>query len=243
MVKKFRPILDDLEQSLSKELSEPVSINLQVLSTYEKGIAAIANGEVDFSRLGPASYVETTSFDPGTKLLAMESKRGSKRFNGVICVSDLSPIQSVTQLKGKRFAFGNELSTIGRYLSQQYLLDHGIRASDLASYRYLGRHDRVGYAVANGEFDAGALKESTFRKLKKNGVSLRSIASFQNITKPWIARSGLDDRIENALRRALLSYKNPHGLEALGKDGFVAGSHQDYLPIIAAVRNNSEFFK
>jgi len=243
MVKKFKPILNDLEEIMSRELDEPVSIRMQISSSYENGIQAIASGKVDFARLGPASYVEVVKLDPAVRLLAMESKKGSKRFNGVICASGLNQIQSVNDLKGKRFAFGDEKSTIGRYLSQQYLLQHGIKAADLGSYEYLGRHDRVGYAVAAGEFDAGALKESTFKKLLKKGVVLRPIATFQNVTKPWVARSGLRERVFSALRLALLEYNDPGGLKALGKDGFVAGSHEDYIPIIAAVRNNPEFFE
>lgn len=243
MVKKFKPILKDLERIVSRELDEPVSIRMQVSSSYEKGTQAIASGEVDFARLGPASYVSALKLDSAVRLLAMESKKGSKRFNGVICASGSSQVQSVKELKGKRFAFGDEKSTIGRYLSQQYLLQHGITAADLDSYDYLGRHDRVGYAVAAGEFDAGALKESTYKKLLNKGVVLRPIATFQNVTKPWVARSGMSERVFSALRLALLEYKNPEGLKALGKDGFVVGSHEDYLPIVAAVRNNPEFFK
>ena len=243
MVKKFKPILNDLERIMSRELDEPVSIRMQVSNSYENGTQAIASGKVDFSRLGPASYVSAVKLDPAIRLVAMESKNGSKRFNGVICASGLNQIQSVSELKGKRFAFGDEKSTIGRYLSQQYLLQHGITAADLDSYDYLGRHDRVGYAVAAGEFDAGALKESTYKKLLNKGVVLRPIATFQNVTKPWVARSGMSERVFSALRLALLEYKNPEGLKALGKDGFVVGSHEDYLPIVAAVRNNPEFFK
>ncbi len=243
MLKKFKPILRDLQQTMTRELGEPVSIKIQVSSSYEKGIQAIASGKVDFARLGPASYVSVTTLDPAVRLMATESNKGSKRFNGVICASASSQIQSVSELKGKRFAFGNEQSTIGRYLSQQYLLQHGIKAADLGYFEYLGRHDRVGYAIAVGKFDAGALKESTYKKLLKKGVALRPIATFENVTKPWVARSGLSERIFSTLRRALLEYKNPEGLKALGKDGFVVGSHEDYLPIIAAVRNNPEFFK
>lgn len=243
MVRKFKPILGDLERLMSKALDEPVSIRMQVSSSYENGIEAIATGEVDFARLGPASYVELVNLDADVRLLAMESKKGSKRFNGVICASGASQIQSVSELKGKRFAFGDEKSTIGRYLSQQYLLQHGITADDLDHYEYLGRHDRVGYAVASGKFDAGALKESTYKKLVKKGVSLRAIASFQNVTKPWVARSGMSERVFSALRLALLEYDNPEGLKALGKDGFVAGSAEDYAPIVSAVVNNPEFFE
>jgi len=243
MVKKLNPIIDDLERVLSRVLDEPVSIRMQISSTYEGGIQAIASRKVDFARLGPASYVKVVKLDPAVRLLAMESNKGTKRFNGMICVSGSSKIQSVDELKGKRFAFGDERSTIGRYLSQQYLVQHGISAADLKSYEYLGRHDRVGYAIAAGEFDAGALKESTFKELLQKGVVLRPIGTFQNVTKPWVARSGLSERIFSALRLALLEYKNPAGLKVLGKDGFVVGSHEDYMPIITAVRNNPEFFK
>ncbi len=243
MIRKFNPLLNDLERILSRKLNEPVSIRIQVSKTYEKGIQAIARGEVDFTRLGPASYVEAVKLNSDIRLLAMESKQGSKRFNGVICTAGSSRIHSVKELKGKRFAFGDNMSTIGRYLSQQFLLRHGITASDLQSYEYLGRHDRVGHAVASGQYDAGALKESTFKKLKRDGIALRSIATFENVTKPWIARSGLSERVFSALRVALLEYKDPSGLKALGKDGFVIGSYADYRPIVAAVRTNPKFFE
>ena len=243
MVKKLSPIVHDLERILSKKLDEPVSIRMQISSTYEKGIQAIASGVVDFARLGPASYVSVMELDSAVRLLAMESNKGSKSFNGIICVSGSSEIRSVNELKGKRFAFGDDKSTIGRYLSQQYLMQHSISATDLDSYEYLGRHDRVGYAVAAGKFDAGALKESTLRELLQKGVILRSIGTFPNVTKPWVARSGLSERIFSALRLTLLEYKNPVSLKALGKDGFIMGSYEDYTSIIAAVRDNPEFFK
>ena len=69
----------------------------------------------------------------------MESKKGQKTFNGVICIHKTSSIKKVSELAGKRFAFGNELSTIGRYLSQLYLLNNGVKASDLGYYEYLGK--------------------------------------------------------------------------------------------------------
>jgi len=62
-------------------------------------------------------------------------------------------------------------------------------AKDLASYDYLGRHDKVGAAVAAGKYEAGALKESTFKKQIKKGKPLRELARFPNVTKLWIASS------------------------------------------------------
>jgi len=172
----------------------------------------------------------------------METKKGKKRFKGVICVQKDSPINNIYELKGKRFAFGNEHSTIGRYLAQKYLVKHGIKAHDLAAHNYLGRHDKVGYAVAKGQFDAGALKESTFKKLVQKGQPLRVIASFDNVTKPWVAREGLDQKTQDALQRTLLSIKDKKILQALKKDGFATTSIEDYQIIKHAIKTNEEFF-
>lgn len=243
MVLKFRPVLNALTKSLEEKLGQPVKIRLQVSSGYAKGVEDLANGRVDFSRFGPASYIRAKKLNPGVQILAIESKSGQKIFNGVICVRTDSAIQSISDLKGKRFAFGNRQSTIGRYLSQNYLYERGIRAKDLGAFDYLGRHDKVGAAVASGKYDAGALKESTFKKLVKKGAPLRSIASFPNVTKPWIARKGLPENIFVALRESLLSLDDPAALKALKKNGFLAGNDGDYTVIRKAINKNSLFFK
>lgn len=242
MVQKFRPVLNALTESLQKKLGQPVKIRLQVASGYSKGVEDLVNGRVDFARFGPASYIHAKKLNPGITILAIESKKGRKVFNGVICVRDDSAIRSIADLKGKRFAFGNKRSTIGRYLSQNYLYARGVHAKDLEAFEYLGRHDKVGAAVASGKYDAGALKESTFRKLIKKGAPLRSIATFTNVTKPWIARSGLPNEIFIALRDALISLDNPAALKALRKDGFLPGNDSDYVSIRRAINKNPLFF-
>lgn len=243
MVKQFRPVLNALETGLSRLLDEPVIINLQVASSYKKGVAALVKGEVDFARFGPASYVNAKKQDPGISIIAIESKNGSKIFNGIICVRTDSAITRIEDLKGKSFAFGDSQSTIGRYLAQAYLNQNGITANELSAYEYLGRHDRVGSAVAAGKFDAGALKEGTFKKLVKKGAQLRAITVFPNVTKPWISRSALPPGIFKALQKTLLALKDPAALKALRKDGFLAGSDEDYDRIRRAIENNPEFFE
>jgi phosphonate transport system substrate-binding protein len=243
MVKSFRPILNAIETSLANRLGEPVKIRMQVANSYEKGIDELVTGAVDFARFGPASYITARENNPDIRILAIESKKGRKEFNGVICVANDSLLQDMEDLKGKRFAFGNEHSTIGRYLSQLYMQEHGIRADDLMAYEYLGRHDTVGAAVAAGQFDAGALKESTYKKMADKGLSLRAIATFKNVTKPWIARSEMPDRVYENLQVVLLEMDDPDALGALKKDGFLAGTDADYAIIRTAIQQNQKFFE
>lgn len=242
VVKKFKPILRLLERSVGDRLGHTVKIKLQVASSYAIGISDISSGKVDFSRLGPASYIEAKKQQAGIQMLALEAINGKKMFKGVICVGAQSSIRHAVDLKGKRFAFGDKSSTIGRYLAQQYLFEQGLRASNFSHFDYLNRHDKVGAAVALGQYDAGALKQGTYQRLVKNGAELRILATFTNVTKPWIARAGLEDKIVTALRASLLEIDDPIALKALGKDGFVEGSDGDYAIIRNAIDQNSRFF-
>ncbi|MDH3598061.1 MAG: PhnD/SsuA/transferrin family substrate-binding protein [Candidatus Tectomicrobia bacterium] len=241
MVKKLRPLLNALETDLSQRLGEPVTIRMQAARDYAQGLQDLVTGKVDMARLGPASYVRAKAANPQIRILAMENHRGGKTFHGVICVHADSAIHQVRDLKGKRFAFGNAHSTFGRYLSQQYLLDHGLTASDLAGFAFLGRHDKVGEAVGAGGFDAGALKENTFDKLVRQGVPLRALAKLPIVTRPWVARSGFPEPLYRAVQDALLQLKAPKALKALKKDGFLLGRDADYDGIRASMARAAVF--
>lgn len=241
MVTKFKPLLQELERKMSLHLQDNIVIRLQVYATYEKGIDAIATGAVDFMRLGPASYVFAKEKQPALSILAVENHKGKKTFKGIICTHQDSALWSLTDLKGKSFAFGSMKSTIGRYLSQNHMMSQGIYARDLADFSYLGRHDKVGMAVSSKKYDAGALKEGTFNKLVAKGHRLRKIADFDNVTKPWVSRKGLALKIHTALQASLLDLTNAAILKAYGKQGFLPGTDQDYEIIRQAIDHNAHF--
>lgn len=234
MLRMFRPVLVELERLLSAELEAPVTIRLDVFKTYDEGLDAICRGRVDFFRLGPASYVLAKRKSPDLELLAMELVDGKKAFHGVILVRKESRFQTLHELRGATFAFGDESSTIGRYLSQLELLNAGIRGRDLARYEYLGRHDKVVNAVAVGDFEAGAAKESTFQKLNREG-ELRVLHRFENVTKPWIARAGLPPKQRLSIGRAILRLTDEKALATLKVSGFTASKDEDYATVREAM--------
>ncbi|MCP4490193.1 MAG: PhnD/SsuA/transferrin family substrate-binding protein [Gammaproteobacteria bacterium] len=243
MVKMFRPILNILEQEMTKTTGDNVKISLHVAKNYDQGINDLVSGKIDFARMGPASFITSKKLNPDLQLLAMESKKGKKVFYGIICVQDQSPITDISQLKGHSFAFGSKRSTIGRYLSQHLLSQQGIFAKDLKTYDYLGRHDRVGTSVGAGQYDAGALKESTFKKLKAKGTNIREIFKFPNVTKPWIANSNMNKDLFLALKQSLLELTDKNALKGLKKQGFLPATDSDYNIIRESMANNAAFFK
>lgn len=243
LIKKFRPVINLMEQRLTQELTQRVSIKFIMAPTYAQGINLLAKGEIDFMRMGPASYILAHKQNPAIEILAAESNKGKKTFKGIICVKEDSSIQTIQDLRGHSFAFGDEHSTIGRYLSQRFLVEKAIHAKDLAKYKYFDSHDKVGAIVGLGVFDAGALKAGTYKKLLHKGVKLRKLAEFDNVTKPWVARAGLEPTIVAALKTVILNIKDHKALKKLKKDGFLHATHNDYKLIQIAIETNAEFFK
>ena len=240
MYRKFMPVLEALAEPLQQQLGRPVDIHLTIFKDYEDGIDALATGRVDFVRFGPASYILAHERNEDVTLLAMELRKGRKRFNGLIVARTDSGIRRLSDLAGKRFAFGDAHSTIGRYLAQAELLDAGLAADDLASYEYLGRHDLVAKAVIDGTHDAGALKESTYRKMCLP-EEIIVVKAYENVTKPWVAREGLDERIRAAITAALLEVEESAVLEELGCTGFAETDEQDYAFIDLRMKQAHSF--
>jgi phosphonate transport system substrate-binding protein len=152
-------------------------------------------------------------------------KNGSKRFKGMIVVRKDSDIKELSDLKGCKIAFVDENSTIGYHFFRAEMADAGIHEDDLAGSNYLGSHTKVAEAVVAGDYDAGAVKESTYDEYKEH---LRVIKEFDNVTKPLIAREGLPQEVISALKSALLGLKDREVLKESKISGFAETSDSEY---------------
>jgi phosphonate transport system substrate-binding protein len=241
--KQFVPLLEHLEQSIEDLLGQPVGIEINIYKTYDQGLAAIVRGDVDFARVGPASFILAQRTNKEVGLLAQELKKGAKTFKGVIVVRTDSNLHTLLDLKDRTFAFGDPNSTIGRYLAQAELLQAGIHAGDLKSFEFLGRHDLVASRVRIGDFDAGSIKISTFAKANSN-KELRVIHAFDNATKPWIHRGGLEPRVRNAMSKALIDLKDSQILASFKVSGFTRATPKDFEGIgVSMKRAEVDFAK
>jgi phosphonate transport system substrate-binding protein len=170
----------------------------------------------------------------------MEADNGEKRFQGLIIVPKNSPIHSLADLKGKRFAFGDQNSTIGRYLAQAELAKAGLRWNDFAKCQYLGRHDTVASAVLMGDFDAGSVNVKAFESANTKS-ELRALITFENVTQPWVARAGLDPAVIAALQKSLMSIKDPAIVRELKFSGFLPTSDTEYQFVRDGMKQAEEF--
>ena len=73
MYKKLTPVLEYLQEDLEKRVGRPVDIHLSIFKSYDEGIAALVNGDIDFVRFGPASYI-TAKLSPIFQTLPLRTK-------------------------------------------------------------------------------------------------------------------------------------------------------------------------
>jgi phosphonate transport system substrate-binding protein len=236
----MEPIRAAIERGLNAT-GNRYRVEMRIFNTYGEAVDAAVSGTADFSRLGPASYVRAKSRQPGLLLLARESIGRSGQLNGYIFVSEQSPIRDIKDLRGRRFAFGEEHSTTGRYLAQAALVDAGIRARDLAEYKYLGRHDKVAFAVGAESFDAGAANEITLRKYREE-KRLRPIFFLSGPAHAWVGRRDLPDARKEELRQALFALQ-PAELERIGRDAILSAADSDFDAVRSAMKKSERFFE
>ena len=228
LLNRFAPLARYLENRIGHPVQVVVSAN------YGVHINHVGTGEADIAYLGPAPYVELVRRYGPQNILARQSVNGRPTFTGKIVTRADSTITSIQDLRGKRMAFGDPVSTMSHLVPHYYMLLHaGVSSADLAAYEFLGNHDDVALGVLMGAFDAGALKEAVADKYRDQG--LVTLAKTPRISEHlFVARSGLNQGVQNALREALLSlHEAPEGPQVLGRikngmDAFVPAVDSDY---------------
>lgn len=223
MHKRLKP----LAQYLSKRLNRPVSMKLS--PNMGAAIKEVADKKVDLAYLTPVAYLKAHKRG-GARLVAKTVTNGKASFQLMIVVKQDSPIKSVEDLKGKRFAFGDKRALLQRAA----VVGTGIKLEDFSEYEFIGHYDNIARAVVNGDFDAGILKDTM--ALQWEGKGLRILAASPDLPPYNIsARGDIDDNTLAELQKAFLELdpKNPEHMEVIKAvdkkyDGFAATSDAEY---------------
>jgi phosphonate transport system substrate-binding protein len=166
LVKRFSPLSEYLAGQLDAEL------HFRIASNYQDQIDAIASHKVDIAFVGPAVYVKLVEEHGKWPLAARLSFSGSNLLRGVIVTRQDSGIKRLSDLKGKRFAFGDPHSTLSSRVPKAMLASRGVSIDDLKEHAYLRNHENVALGVLLGRYDAGGVKEETFNKYSSRGLGV-----------------------------------------------------------------------
>lgn len=185
---------EQLAKHLGSALKKKVS--LVILKDYESMIKRTKAGEVDIGFYGPAPYVKVKETCPGLRYLATSiwKTTGKLSYYSYLITRKGSGLLSLGSLKGKSFAFGSKESTAGYKYPRAWMEENGIDPEKyFSSVRFLGSHNNVLDAVANGEVDAGTVSPGPLKKkIMKYGNVFNRLRKFGPIPASVVAA---DDKI------------------------------------------------
>jgi len=141
-------------ERLARELEKRTGYTIEVTVpvSYAAVIEAMGAGRVDVAWFAPLSYVLANS-KYGAKVLLITERDGHTDYTGIILARKDSGIRRIEDLKGRRFAFGDPLSTSGTLYPKQLLKAHGIDQDTDITPIFAGGHDKAIIALYNGQVD------------------------------------------------------------------------------------------
>jgi phosphonate transport system substrate-binding protein len=238
VMQNAQPIVDILQKQLGLE------IQAFVAADYTGVVEALRVNKLDIAFLTPASYVLAKN-EANVRVILKSERKGIPSYYAAIITRADSGIKTLDDLRGKRFAFGDALSTTGNIFPRKMFKERGIDPTrDFKQILYSGGHDATVLAVLNGKVDAGATyanspdsQDSAWMRYLKNPQDvkkIRAIAFSEPIPADNLVINGnLDERIARRVEESFLELsRDPKGKQMMRDlyqiDGFVPATDRDY---------------
>jgi phosphate/phosphite/phosphonate ABC transporter binding protein len=238
MYRRFTPLTDYLSTLLGKRVELSISMD------FKQTLNNLEDGTTDLAFLTPTTYIEARRRF-GAVLLVKALRRGVPYTHAAIVTRQGSGIKRVEDVVGKRFVFGDQMSTSSYLIPRQMLADADIALEDLKEYAFLGHHDDVARAVLGGEYDAGGLRESTAKKFEDLGLQVIK-TSFDIPEFNICASKNVNEALMGRIKEALIALnstdkRHAHLLSLIDQDytGFVKAADSDYDVIRKAMEGVS----
>ena len=173
---------EELDSLLASEYD--FYIKSSVATSYAASIEALCAGKADAVWLATLAYV--LAHDKcDAEVIIMSIRRGSPTYNGQILVAADSDIETVADLKGKKFAFTDPVSTSGYLYPVGLLKANGVDPdSDLAQAVFAGNHNAAALALYNGSVDAAATYIDVRDQLEENFPDIKEKTRVLTTTDP-----------------------------------------------------------
>jgi phosphonate transport system substrate-binding protein len=145
----YRPLADYLAKKLGRE------VKLFTVDTWEGLAKSLANGETDIALMGPWGYV-LAHHTADAQVIATILYDGKPEYFAITVTNPKSGINSIQDLKGKTFAFGDKGSTSGYLIPFYHFQKLGIDPDTYFSKVIYTKHQAIETQITRGELDAGA---------------------------------------------------------------------------------------
>ena len=219
--------LSPLTQYLSSTLKRPV--NLILSPNMGDAINKVATNEVDITYLTPVAYIHAHE-KSNSQIIAKMVTNNKSSFQLMIVVRKDSSIKSVSDLIGKKFAFGDKKALLQRAT----VVGAGVKLEEFSSYKFIGHYNNIARGVAQGIYDAGILKDTKALKWEKKNLRILYRSPHMppyNLTVSSKLSKSTIKKIQQAFLQLDISNPKHHSvIKALDNkyDGFAATSDKEY---------------
>ena len=229
-----------LQAYLERALGRPAK--LIIPTSYNATVEGIGNGSLDVAYFGGLTYVKAHARYGAIPLVQRDV---DKQFHSLFISRQDSGIDSLKQLAGKTFCFGDINSTSGHLYPVLAMRTVGISPDKgLKSFRYTGSHPATAQAVSAGACDAGALDETVYKSLIADGKIPGAKLKVFYTTPPfadyvWAARKGLAPADQQAFSNALLKLqpgRDDQVLTILRGSHFVRADDGEYADVVRTAK-------
>ena len=246
---------DDKTYNRYKEIFEGFTARTNIpykyihTSSYSDLVDKFISKEVDFAYFGGATYIKAYK---ATGAVPLVMRDVDMAFTSSFIVPAKSSAKTIQDLKGKKIAFGSELSTSGHFMPRHFMKKEAIVPEDFfGDIVYSGSHDKTVFMVRGGKADIGVANsevvESLYNseKITKENVRVLSVSP-EYPDYVWAIQRDVSPAVALSLKKSFidLSLSRPDDIKILKKAGatfFVSAKHEDFQyleKIIEDVKEN-----
>jgi phosphonate transport system substrate-binding protein len=255
---ELEAIYNELAKYLSEKLAESeyntqklkIPFIYEKVANYQQAVEGLRNGSLDMVWFGGVTGRLAQKAVPSIQAIAQRNI--DKEFASVFIArrdSGIGPIveNDLSVLRGKKFAFGDALSTSGAVMPLYYLKQQGFQTEDLLPQThkiFSLSHDDTIKKVREGEVDLGVLNKQVWesRQNHPDNQNLQLIWTsppfsdyhwviHRGAAEPYLAsfEKDLQPMFLPAVQKALIEIKDESILRAFGAKEFQEAWDNDYL--------------
>ena len=172
LIEEYQPLADLLSRGLGKP------VRLLHANSYDGVIDAAVSGGTDIAVMGPASYLKAWRLNPAIEPFGTlppasgHFSPGGGYYNSLLLVRSDSGLSDVADLRGRRVALNDPLSTSGALVPMHAFAD--AIGEPFGSYFsgqvYAGSHDRALDVLLAGKVDAAFVSSARADEYLKRGL-------------------------------------------------------------------------
>lgn len=153
-VNQIQASADKIAEYLSKETGYKVTS--RTLTSYAAVTEGMTSKLIDLGWGGPFDYVKT-HIQNGAYPITASVRRGIKGYKAFIIVKSDSPMNTLKDLKGRTFAFGDTLSASSNLYPKWGMIKEGLDPEKDVKSQKISNQSAIAIAVYQGQVDAGAI--------------------------------------------------------------------------------------